>query len=154
MFKKILAVFGVVLLLASYAQAKDEVIESFEDEADLDLWMADDGVELVSENATEGAKSAKVEYKADLKEERRFCISDQKFGSLFNPDWSTYKSMKVDIFNDSDKEGLMQIRIKSNEHMKKWGKAYKLPSKKQITIEVTMKELSDKINLNEINYLG
>jgi len=153
----VLIVIGFSWYCLSNAQTKEnkvEVVASFEDEADVDLWTADDGAEIIGEHNTEGAKSLKVEYKADETKEKRCCIEGKKFESLFPSDWRIYKSIKIDVFNKSDKEGLLQVRIKSDEHQKIWSKAFKIPANKPYTIEITTDELKTKINLDNVMYLG
>ncbi|OGF48639.1 MAG: hypothetical protein A2044_05355 [Candidatus Firestonebacteria bacterium GWA2_43_8] len=59
----------------------------------------------------------------------------------------------MDIFNASDKEALLQVRIKSDEQSKKWTKAFKIPGKKSTTLDIPMSDLKT-INLETMTYLG
>ena len=135
------------------AGEKVELLCSFEDDSDLDAFISDGESEIVNQHATEGSSALKVVYKADRKE-CRFLSQSEKFKSAFTTDWSEYSTFAVDVFNESETESFLNIRIKSTDHQKIWQRQFKIPSQKVHTIKIDIKELKSKIEVDDVMYLG
>lgn len=124
----------------------------FENEAELEYFVSDGGIELSQENVTQGKFSAKVFYPRGGTP--RLISQDDRFTSAFGTDWSQYKMLKVDIFNNSDRAVRLKLKLKSNRHRKSCETSLHLQPKKTNRITIPLSEIGESLDLSKLMYIN
>ena len=137
------------------ADAKDSknktMVCAFENEDDIGTF--DMGktatAEIVKEHATEGKMCAKVTVPADG-DTNFFYVMNEKFKAMFPSDWTEYKTLKIDVFSESERPVKLEFRVSSDNFAKKYESYPSIPVKKAYTITIDLKSVAKKINIADV----